>query len=508
MHFIDNLHALNRWMYAYSVLVLCTILLCACSGGDVVAPSVATTGSLQGVVHDESLSKPVPGVQISTIPGSSSVFTDSIGSYRIEAMMPGDYVVRAYKTERSGATSALLPVRIVVGANTTADMALRDTAQQQGFVCGTIIDRGGKPVVGAVVTSSPATSTTTSDSLGRFNLYDVPPGRYMLYANTDELGGNAEIDVAIHVPTYAALRLLPRDTITGTVAGTVMSAGSPLAGVVVSIGILGRTDTTDKEGRYALQSILPGFYTIKFYKDGYKINREQRAIAVGEQRTVDVTMTLGPDISQDSLELYLTMSGECSDHSPNKRQMRFVAGSYAPDRFGDPSGALECFGAGGVRTETGDGLRVFPMTFGAWLYLPSGAIDDAMLFGKAKWGSGDGYYVQLRNSALRIMYETNYEQNSAYYDFSVFPRDTWFWIGMSISNEGTGYATINGKQALTLSLTRAVYGPIINQQPFFVGDLKENGNGLRGLYGKIDHVVVYSRRMPLNELKQIMEQGD
>ena len=81
-----------------------------------------STGTISGVVRDDSTDVPIRGVSITTEPGTSSVTTDSLGHYTIVNLEPSQYSVIAQKL---GYVSAQVSVLVIAEEQTTADIALQ-----------------------------------------------------------------------------------------------------------------------------------------------------------------------------------------------------------------------------------------------------------------------------------------------------------------------------------------------------------------------------------------------
>lgn len=157
----------------------------------------------------------------------------------------------------------------------------------------------------------------------------------------------------------------------------------------------------------------------------------------------------------------------------------------------------------GIEVPHAPELNTLSMTMAAWFYIT--ATENALLIGKCLHPSGDGYAIMIQNNQLVFLYTTN-SFRSAYREAFPFQLSTWFWAGMSINNNGQGYVTINGT---AYEFRRpATFAPIANQQPFRIGSLPNVETSITGLTGKISHVVLYSRSVPIEDLRSIMEASE
>lgn len=82
--------------------------------------------------------------------------------------------------------------------------------------------------------------------------------------------------------------------LTGTVTG---SGGTPLQGVAISLTPAGYNTTTNAQGQYTINNILPGTYTANFSVYGYQNASQQAVIVEDETTTLNVTMTPLPMVN-------------------------------------------------------------------------------------------------------------------------------------------------------------------------------------------------------------------
>ncbi|GII01027.1 S8 family serine peptidase [Planobispora takensis] len=93
---------------------------------------------------------------------------------------------------------------------------------------------------------------------------------------------------------FAAVRAAPDDPL-GTLAGTVTSGGSPVAGATVAVtGPLSRTVATGQDGTYTLPRLLAGEYRLTVTKFGYGEATQTVAVVADQTVTGDVTLTALP----------------------------------------------------------------------------------------------------------------------------------------------------------------------------------------------------------------------
>lgn len=131
--------------------MLLVLLLAGCTS-DSKGPPAPTTGSIQGFVLDDALA-PIVGANV-TVTGFNHTFvTDSLGSFILTNVTPGNYRVSAEAPRYYGKQSPVdvvagnqTTVRLVLPANTTA-LAFHQSTSFRGFV-----DASTGPTSGGVAT--------------------------------------------------------------------------------------------------------------------------------------------------------------------------------------------------------------------------------------------------------------------------------------------------------------------------------------------------------------------
>jgi hypothetical protein len=164
------------------------------SGGEEATLSLtlaSSVGSIVGIITDSRTGQAVANATISTNPSTTGVVTDAYGAYNIPNVSSGLYTVSASK---DGYIAGNQQVVLAGGASGSASLVLSPaTGQLTGKVTNA---NGGAVIVGATITTTPATVQVISDANGDFVFNNLPPGSYTLsIKKTSYVDGNAVINV-------------------------------------------------------------------------------------------------------------------------------------------------------------------------------------------------------------------------------------------------------------------------------------------------------------------------
>ncbi|HET9334208.1 MAG TPA: carboxypeptidase regulatory-like domain-containing protein, partial [Gemmatimonadota bacterium] len=183
------------------------------------------------------------------------------------------------------------------------------TGPTTGSISGTVTSSQGGPVVGALVGTSPATSTGLTDAQGRYSITNIPiPGGSAAYAVTATKEGfesasasttlttaspNATVNLVLTEP------VVPPPPTNGSLNVLVTNReGTPQSGasvtVVNSSGATVTSGTTNDQGFFLVPTILAGSYTVSAEKEISGI--EFRAaggvnVVAGETSFIQLTLT-------------------------------------------------------------------------------------------------------------------------------------------------------------------------------------------------------------------------
>jgi hypothetical protein len=168
------------------------------------------------------------------------------------------------------------------------------------------------------------TRTTTADSLGRWHVDSLEPGRYLMEVSSPlldslqlaigareiRIGGGDTVRADVALPSEAAVRTAlleaeqaPRaesvDTTTGgllltgtaSVAGRVTGAtNEPVAGVQLSVRDARGVATSDSSGRFVLAGLPAGTRVLVARRIGYALAEQVVELRAGQRTTLDVRL--------------------------------------------------------------------------------------------------------------------------------------------------------------------------------------------------------------------------
>ena len=200
------------------------------------------------------------------------------GAFELNGLPGGKWRITALHLDHAPAE----PVEI----ETSPDVPARDVVlrmREGATLWGYVTDLRGRPVAHAVVAAFSFRGGLRSDTTNRKGLYRIrhlAGGRWYVFKSrvlghrtrniAADLLGNMRL-VSVRVPKEGKVRLDISDVVEGgvDVEGRVLRGGKPVPGAVVTaltghgegpLGIGVRSTLADREGRYRLDSLLPGSY--------------------------------------------------------------------------------------------------------------------------------------------------------------------------------------------------------------------------------------------------------
>ncbi len=260
-----------------------------------------------------------------------SATADEAGRFSIRGLAAGEYRLEA--THPEWAPSDALPLSLAEGKRVED---LEVLLRAGGALTGTTYDADGNVLAGALVSLNKApvpgeglasrlrlgagfgpdgdgSHQAESDESGRYTIQGILPGRYLASVRAPNRGGpmggfmfamamegaeESGVPVTIEEGETATadLHLAPA----GAISGRVSEAGTPLAGVPMSLRKKSNemlmpfpmaTSTTDDDGEFTLQDIEPGKYTLSASPKG-AARPIQREVEVRPRQTAREMITL------------------------------------------------------------------------------------------------------------------------------------------------------------------------------------------------------------------------
>ena len=275
----------------------------------------AGVGTVGGKVTDAATGSPVAGAKVSYAGGSTT--TDSDGMYNLTSLPDGSTTVTATRT---GYTDQSAVVVITSGGTTAQDFALDPLP---GSIGGVVTDSlTGLPIAGAPV-MYPGGATRTN-AAGAYSLTGVAEGSYtVIAAATGYVQQFKQVSVGAGEDVVQGFALAPRP---GSVAGTVVDAGTgaPLIGATVSYS--GGQASTDGLGRYSFPTVIEGSYVFTASSAGY--SPQAQTLSVGPGATVSLNLSLVKRVFAEGFESG-TMSAWTTNVGLAVQNTTVHSGSYA-----------------------------------------------------------------------------------------------------------------------------------------------------------------------------------
>lgn len=265
----------------------------------------AAGGRLGGVVQLGG--KPLPGARVTIVDDRGAekavnVTSDESGRFLAEGLQYGSVRVTARTAQGLSGSARGTVVEGDAPAEVTVDIGTAGVNAR-------VLDSAGEPVSGSWInvevagasdgTWSRIKANGNSDTDGRFSASGLQPGEYILRVTRVEfaqyvsppfrLGDGETKDLGdIRLSRGAVLEGIVRD-----------DAGSPIEKVTVSLRDLSGREvflfsmaTTGSDGRYALHSVEPGRYTVRFETSGHA-PAEKTVEITGSGGSADAVLTRG-----------------------------------------------------------------------------------------------------------------------------------------------------------------------------------------------------------------------
>lgn len=261
------------------LLIVLLLFISSCKKEDnPVEAEEAKYGTISGRVIESATGNIVSKVSIKTEPSTSTLLSDDNGVFKIENVLPGEYLISAVK---SGYDTSSATIQVNAGSISQADIILSrpdsSILVKTGKIKGKVLELASNhPIQNVVITTTPATSSITTDPEGLFLIDNVNPGSYTVSAKKNGYeSATATIVVLKGLTATANMILKAMDTSStvtpGSVEGIVRDGitGTAIEGVNISTDPATSTVTTDAEGKYSIGKITPGKIKVTASKSGY-----------------------------------------------------------------------------------------------------------------------------------------------------------------------------------------------------------------------------------------------
>lgn len=271
-------------------------------------------GTVEGIVKSEA-GKPIPGATVILKNTIKKTTTDIDGKFTVEKMYPGDYTVYAFKYGYKTYTQNGVKVR--AGSTTNLNVTLERDRVNLG--CGTIVgritDQNDQPVSGSkiIIAESFVPKTDdiitiedfipkgakiedSSDKNGKFQIQNVPPGRYNVFVMKEGYKSHMHFAIYIETEKTKTIEVKLHEQKYSSIYGKVKSTDDeaiPGANILLSGTRLGAA--SDPSGNFLIQSIPPGKYILNVSMIGFKPYHQ--SIIIEEYKNQKLAITIEPDLS-------------------------------------------------------------------------------------------------------------------------------------------------------------------------------------------------------------------
>jgi hypothetical protein len=256
------------------------VLTAECSGYESGSASVVVTpsnmsylnlsvdgGTIMGIVSDDS--GRIAGANVSLDALSINITTDSTGWYVMGGVKAGSYTITASAPNHDPLTKGTI---LPIGGMVILDF---DLTSQTGSISGTVMHATTEePIEGVNVSVrvegvTPVTVTVASGADGMYYVPNIPAGTYTLAASLE--GFNTSTVTGIEVESGVAtedvdIYLEEKPT---KLWGTVRSGSVLLVGANVSVWATDFSSLSSIEGKYEIDGIPAGIYTVEASLQGY-----------------------------------------------------------------------------------------------------------------------------------------------------------------------------------------------------------------------------------------------
>lgn len=240
-----------------------------------------TTGTIAGIVVDDTSGMPMPGVAVRA--GDVSATTGDDGRFVLENVEAGNLAVAASKSLYVPGSS-----EVALEAMASVETEVRLTPITWGTVRGTVSDAAtGQPLANATVRLGSVEISTDSD--GAYVAERVPAGEVSVRAGLSRYrDAQAAFDLPRDGDVEQSLELAPITT--GTVHATIIdaSSGMPISGADVMIAQRGTV--TDSGGRITAKEIPAGRIAVNASARLYEPGSAEAVLEAASESRVEIRL--------------------------------------------------------------------------------------------------------------------------------------------------------------------------------------------------------------------------
>ncbi|HWV38619.1 MAG TPA: carboxypeptidase regulatory-like domain-containing protein, partial [Vulgatibacter sp.] len=255
-----------------------------------------TVGAIEGVARYDGESAH-EGIRVSVVGTDRHVATAEDGSFSLEKLPPGDYLVAM---EAEGWTTAFAQATVRARQATVLEAVTLERPAIATSLGGRVLLAGRTDHAGTLVAIDGTGVGVFTAGDGSFEFRDVPFGAIRItarhagfYTATFDL----EVDrIAVDIGD----RTLERLPLPGSLSGVVFVAGEPLGGVAVALTGTEFETQTGPDGTFLLDAVEPGTFELVAVAQGFLPASREVQIA-SERNTVVPAITLQPARDHGSL---------------------------------------------------------------------------------------------------------------------------------------------------------------------------------------------------------------
>ncbi|MED1796757.1 carboxypeptidase regulatory-like domain-containing protein [Brevibacillus nitrificans] len=266
---------------------------------DDITLNVVPSGSVAGIVIDQSTNIPLAGVTVQLYDSNpvliGTTTSDANGAYSFTGLTPAEYSLVATLATYD---QKIQFVTVSPGLTTTSTILLSPTP---GSVSGTVTDQGTFPIPGALVKlvngAGVTLAQTTTGALGNYQFLSVAPGTYTVTVSADTFQSDTAAILVNKAQTTIYQVVLQSSS--ATLSGTVTGPGSvPLPGALVDVlnqtGIPVTETLTDALGNYLLNNLAPGIYQIRVSAAGFSSQLAGVSLEAGDSKNLSFHLSALP----------------------------------------------------------------------------------------------------------------------------------------------------------------------------------------------------------------------